>query len=256
MKSPTCGPSRLASCIGSGPSQHGPFSPWQHGGAEGRSGESSPLCAWTWGPARSVVTLVPLCPQDIILTVKEKLSIRSTEYFALVLEEQYNVSRLHLLHEEELIQQVPPASAPSGEIWAGWAACLGHSLWVQGAAHLQAWCASLCPDNTELTQPGLQTKLGRPPFCRQGERGLDRWGNLLKVTQPLDPIFCSQLWWPSSEPPTFEMSGKHLLLDLSPFCEACPEQDRANTVHLYLSVFKPCSDLLYQLSTAKHRSVP
>ena len=65
------------------------------------------------------MTLVPLCPQDIILTVKEKLSIRSTDYFALVLEEQYNVSRLHLLHEEELIQPVPPASAPSGEIWAG-----------------------------------------------------------------------------------------------------------------------------------------
>ncbi|XP_055973091.1 FERM and PDZ domain-containing protein 1 [Sorex fumeus] len=44
--------------------------------------------------------------KDIILTVKEKLSIRSTDYFALVLEEQYNISRLHLLHEEELIQQV------------------------------------------------------------------------------------------------------------------------------------------------------
>uniref|UniRef100_A0A8D2DBN7 FERM and PDZ domain containing 1 n=1 Tax=Sciurus vulgaris TaxID=55149 RepID=A0A8D2DBN7_SCIVU len=43
--------------------------------------------------------------KDIILTVKEKLSIRSIEYFALALEEQYNVSRLHLLHEEELIQQ-------------------------------------------------------------------------------------------------------------------------------------------------------
>ncbi|XP_031305910.1 FERM and PDZ domain-containing protein 1 [Camelus dromedarius] len=44
--------------------------------------------------------------KDIILTVKEKLSIRSMEYFALVLEEQYSISRLHLLHEEELIQQV------------------------------------------------------------------------------------------------------------------------------------------------------
>uniref|UniRef100_A0A8C5KMD0 FERM and PDZ domain-containing protein 1 n=1 Tax=Jaculus jaculus TaxID=51337 RepID=A0A8C5KMD0_JACJA len=44
--------------------------------------------------------------QDIILTVKEKLSIRSIEYFALALEEQYSISRLHLLHEEELIQQV------------------------------------------------------------------------------------------------------------------------------------------------------
>ncbi|XP_052032375.1 FERM and PDZ domain-containing protein 1 [Apodemus sylvaticus] len=44
--------------------------------------------------------------KDIILTVKEKLSIRSIEYFALALEEQYSISRLHLLHEEELIQQV------------------------------------------------------------------------------------------------------------------------------------------------------
>ncbi|XP_040819430.1 FERM and PDZ domain-containing protein 1 [Ochotona curzoniae] len=44
--------------------------------------------------------------KDIILTVREKLSIRSIEYFALALEEQYSVSRLHLLHEEELIQQV------------------------------------------------------------------------------------------------------------------------------------------------------
>ena len=53
------------------------------------------------------VTLMSLCAwQDIILTVKEKLSIRSMEYFALALEEQYNISRLHLLHEEELIQQV------------------------------------------------------------------------------------------------------------------------------------------------------
>uniref|UniRef100_A0A8C6HLB1 FERM and PDZ domain-containing protein 1 n=1 Tax=Mus spicilegus TaxID=10103 RepID=A0A8C6HLB1_MUSSI len=44
--------------------------------------------------------------KDIILTVKEKLSIRSIEYFALALEEQYSISRLHLLHEEELVQQV------------------------------------------------------------------------------------------------------------------------------------------------------
>lgn len=59
---------------------------------EGQRGpqDPCPLCAW----------------QDIILTVKEKLSIRSMEYFALALEEQYNISRLHLLHEEELIQQV------------------------------------------------------------------------------------------------------------------------------------------------------
>lgn len=63
---------------------------------------------------------VPLCCQDIILTVKEKLSIRSIEYFALALEEQYSVSRLHLLHEEELIQQV------GGPTCSGAAKLLGH----------------------------------------------------------------------------------------------------------------------------------
>uniref|UniRef100_F6PMA2 FERM and PDZ domain-containing protein 1 n=1 Tax=Monodelphis domestica TaxID=13616 RepID=F6PMA2_MONDO len=44
--------------------------------------------------------------KDIILTVKEKLSIRSIDHFALALEEQYNISKLHLLHEEEFIDQV------------------------------------------------------------------------------------------------------------------------------------------------------
>ncbi|XP_061490447.1 FERM and PDZ domain-containing protein 1 isoform X2 [Rhineura floridana] len=44
--------------------------------------------------------------KDIILTLKEKLSIRSIDYFALVLEEQYNVLKMYLLHEDELIEQV------------------------------------------------------------------------------------------------------------------------------------------------------
>ncbi|KAH0628468.1 hypothetical protein JD844_009681 [Phrynosoma platyrhinos] len=44
--------------------------------------------------------------KDIILTLKEKLSIRSIEHFALVLEEQYNVLKMYLLHEDELIAQV------------------------------------------------------------------------------------------------------------------------------------------------------
>ncbi|XP_050798983.1 FERM and PDZ domain-containing protein 1 [Gopherus flavomarginatus] len=44
--------------------------------------------------------------KDIILTLKEKLSIQSIEYFALALEEQYNISKLYLLHEDELIEQV------------------------------------------------------------------------------------------------------------------------------------------------------
>ncbi|KFP26664.1 FERM and PDZ domain-containing protein 1, partial [Colius striatus] len=44
--------------------------------------------------------------QDIVLTLKEKLSLRSIAHFALALEEQYNVAKIHLLHEEELIEQV------------------------------------------------------------------------------------------------------------------------------------------------------
>ncbi|OXB62606.1 hypothetical protein ASZ78_009391 [Callipepla squamata] len=44
--------------------------------------------------------------KDIVLTLKEKLSIQSIMHFALTLEEQYNAAKIHLLHEEELIEQV------------------------------------------------------------------------------------------------------------------------------------------------------
>ncbi|KAF7241201.1 FERM and PDZ domain-containing protein 1 [Varanus komodoensis] len=44
--------------------------------------------------------------KDIILTLKEKLSIRSIDHFALVLEEQYNILKMYLLHEDERIEQV------------------------------------------------------------------------------------------------------------------------------------------------------
>ncbi|KAJ8271690.1 hypothetical protein COCON_G00105490 [Conger conger] len=44
--------------------------------------------------------------KDIVLTLKEKLSIRCIEHFALVLEQQYSISKLLFLHDEELIQQV------------------------------------------------------------------------------------------------------------------------------------------------------
>uniref|UniRef100_A0A8C6Y497 FERM and PDZ domain containing 1 n=1 Tax=Naja naja TaxID=35670 RepID=A0A8C6Y497_NAJNA len=43
--------------------------------------------------------------KDIVLTLKEKLSIRSIEHFALVLEEQYNVLKMYLLHDDELIER-------------------------------------------------------------------------------------------------------------------------------------------------------
>ncbi|XP_037981856.1 FERM and PDZ domain-containing protein 1 [Motacilla alba alba] len=44
--------------------------------------------------------------KDIVLTLQEKLSIRSIAHFALALEEQYSLAKIHLLHEEELIAQV------------------------------------------------------------------------------------------------------------------------------------------------------
>ncbi|KAG8595069.1 hypothetical protein GDO81_001411 [Engystomops pustulosus] len=44
--------------------------------------------------------------KDILMTLKEKLSINVIEHFALALEEQYNISKLYLLHEDELIEQV------------------------------------------------------------------------------------------------------------------------------------------------------
>lgn len=48
-----------------------------------------------------------------MLTLQEKLSIRSIAHFALVLEEQYNLAKIHLLHEEELIAQVSRAPRAS-----------------------------------------------------------------------------------------------------------------------------------------------
>ncbi|XP_040217401.1 FERM and PDZ domain-containing protein 1 [Rana temporaria] len=44
--------------------------------------------------------------KDMIMTLKEKLSINIIEHFALALEEQYNITKLYLLREEELIEQV------------------------------------------------------------------------------------------------------------------------------------------------------
>ncbi|KAM9834554.1 uncharacterized protein frmpd1b isoform X1 [Syngnathus typhle] len=44
--------------------------------------------------------------KDIVMTLKDKLSIRAIEYFALVLEQQYSITKLLLLHEDDLIQKV------------------------------------------------------------------------------------------------------------------------------------------------------
>lgn len=67
--------------------------------------------------------------------MKEKLSIRSIEYFGLALEEQYNLSRLHLLHEEELIQQVGKVACV---LWGGTnraGSDLSQNLCGQGSVH-------------------------------------------------------------------------------------------------------------------------
>ncbi|KAL1023873.1 hypothetical protein UPYG_G00048260 [Umbra pygmaea] len=44
--------------------------------------------------------------KDIVMTLKEKLSLCRIEHFSLVLEQQYSITKLVLLHEEEQIQQV------------------------------------------------------------------------------------------------------------------------------------------------------
>ncbi|KAM9857689.1 uncharacterized protein frmpd1a [Aulostomus maculatus] len=44
--------------------------------------------------------------KDIVMTLKEKLSLRSIEHFSLMLEQQPSVTKLLLLHDEERIQQV------------------------------------------------------------------------------------------------------------------------------------------------------
>ncbi|XP_053336121.1 FERM and PDZ domain-containing protein 1 isoform X2 [Clarias gariepinus] len=44
--------------------------------------------------------------KDIVMTLKQKLSISRIEHFSLVLEQQYSISKLFLLHEDELIQDV------------------------------------------------------------------------------------------------------------------------------------------------------
>ncbi|XP_051876004.1 FERM and PDZ domain-containing protein 1 [Pristis pectinata] len=44
--------------------------------------------------------------KDIILTLKSKLSIRCIEYFALALKERYSVTKVYLLHDDEIIEQV------------------------------------------------------------------------------------------------------------------------------------------------------
>ncbi|XP_034744598.1 FERM and PDZ domain-containing protein 1 [Etheostoma cragini] len=44
--------------------------------------------------------------KDIVMTLKEKLSLSRIEHFSLVLEKQHSISVLLLLHEEERIQQV------------------------------------------------------------------------------------------------------------------------------------------------------
>ncbi|XP_062333747.1 FERM and PDZ domain-containing protein 1 [Osmerus eperlanus] len=44
--------------------------------------------------------------KDIVMTLKEKLSLSRIEHFSLVLEQQYSITKLLLLHDEERIQQV------------------------------------------------------------------------------------------------------------------------------------------------------
>ncbi|XP_048382394.2 FERM and PDZ domain-containing protein 1 [Stegostoma tigrinum] len=50
--------------------------------------------------------------KDIILTLKSKLSIRCIEHFALVLKERYSITKVYLLHDDEIIEQVVQKREP------------------------------------------------------------------------------------------------------------------------------------------------
>ncbi|XP_062925192.1 FERM and PDZ domain-containing protein 1 [Mobula hypostoma] len=50
--------------------------------------------------------------KDIILTLKSKLSICCIEYFALALKERYSVTKVYLLHDDEVIEQVVQKREP------------------------------------------------------------------------------------------------------------------------------------------------
>lgn len=60
------------------------------------------------------------------MTLKEKLSISRIEHFSLVLEQQYSIAKLFLLHEDEPIQEVKRThthnrivSSVSTSVWSG-----------------------------------------------------------------------------------------------------------------------------------------
>lgn len=59
--------------------------------------------------------------QDIVMTLKDKLSLSRIEHFALVLEQQPSVTKLLLLHDEERIEQV--RWRPSPGLFRGCCAC-------------------------------------------------------------------------------------------------------------------------------------
>lgn len=83
--------------------------------------------------------------QDIVLTLKDKLSIRAIEYFALVLEQQYSITKLLLLHEDELIQKVKESTDTQRCIqWPLIFAVIAVHLFV-----LTRWCRKKTPMITD-----------------------------------------------------------------------------------------------------------
>lgn len=58
--------------------------------------------------SRVVLTMTLSVRKDVILTLQEKLSIKSIEHFSLMLEQRAegSASKLMLLHEQEMLTQV------------------------------------------------------------------------------------------------------------------------------------------------------
>lgn len=67
-----------------------------------------PLWSWLWLCTIITITTDFFIIKDVILTLQEKLSIKSIEHFSLILEQRAegSASKLMLLHEQEMLTQV------------------------------------------------------------------------------------------------------------------------------------------------------
>lgn len=99
--------------------------------------------------------------QDIVLTLKDKLSIRAIEYFALVLEQQYSITKLLLLHEDELIQKVKEMHNWTHKHVQIQPSCSTPFFFV-----FTRWCRKKTPMTTDVCSGCVSSPETPQTFCR------------------------------------------------------------------------------------------